>query len=148
MAVVERQARTLWTGDVQKGQGKVTGATGAFSDMEVSLPTRSGEAKGNSSPEEFLAAAHSSCLAMNISATLTQNGTPPEELDVNSTVGFGAKDGGGYEVKHSHVTIRGKVPGLTAEEFTKLAEQGEQTCPVSNALRGNIEITTEISFEG
>lgn len=148
MATVEREARTMWTGDVRNGVGKITAGTNAFSELETTLPTRSGAAQGNTSPEELLAGAHSSCLAMNISATLTQNGTPPETLDVNSVVGFGEKEGGGYEVKHSHVTIKGKVPGLTEDEFRKLAEQGEKTCPVSNALRGNIEITTEISFEG
>jgi osmotically inducible protein OsmC len=114
----------------------------------MSLPSRIGEANGYSSPEDMLAASHSGCLAMNLSGTLANNGTPPERLDVNAVVGVGPKEGGGLEVKHSHVTINGKVPGLTEEEFVKLAEKAEQTCPISNALRGNIEITTEITFEG
>jgi osmotically inducible protein OsmC len=86
---------------------------------------------------------------MNLSGTLAANGTPPESLDVNAVVGVGPKDGGGLQVKHSHVTISGKVPGLSEDDFRKLVDKAEQTCPISNALRGNLEITTEIvSFEG
>lgn len=148
MAITERSARTIWEGDLKTGEGRVSSGIGTFTDLPMSLPTRIGEANGYSSPEDLLAASHSGCLAMNLSGTLANNGTPAERLDVNAVVGVGPKDGGGLEVKHSHVTISGKVPGITEEEFVKLAEQAEQTCPISNALRGNIEITTEISFEG
>lgn len=147
MAIAERESRTIWTGDVRSGKGVTSGATGVFKDLEISFATRAGDAEGHTSPEEFLAAAHSGCLAMNLSATLTNNGTPPERLDVSSKVGFGPKEGGGFEVKYSHVTMSGKVPGLTEEQFRELATTAEQTCPVSNALRGNIEITTDITFE-
>lgn len=146
--MAERTVTTIWTGDVQNGEGRVTGQSDILSDVLVSLPTRTADAASNPSPEEYLAAAHSGCLAMNLSATLTQNGTPPEKLDVSSTVGFGPKDGGGFEIKYANVKIAGKVPGVTEEEFVKLAEKGEATCPISNAIRGNVDIAKEISFEG
>jgi osmotically inducible protein OsmC len=148
MAVTERSARTIWQGDLETGEGKVSSGIGTFSDVPMSLPSRIGEPNGYSSPEDMLAGAHSGCLAMNLSGTLAKNGTPPERLDVNAVVGVGPKEGGGLEVKHSHVTISGKVPGITEDEFRKLAEQAERTCPISNAIRGNVEITTEITFEG
>lgn len=148
MAVTERSARTIWQGDLETGEGRTTSATGTFSDLPMSLPSRIGDANGYSSPEDMLAGAHSGCLAMNLSGTLAKNGTPPDRLDVNATVGVAPKEGGGLEVTHSHVTVSGKVPGLTADEFRKMAEQAEATCPVSNALRGNIEITMEVNFEG
>jgi lipoyl-dependent peroxiredoxin len=149
MAITERSARTIWEGDLKTGEGNVSSGIGTFTDVKMSLPTRIGEANGYSSPEDMLAAAHSGCLAMNLSGTLANNGTPAESLDVNAVVGVGPKDGGGLEVKHSHVTISGKVPGLSEEEFRTLVDKAEQTCPISNALRGNLEITTEItSFEG
>ena len=148
MAVTERSARTIWEGDLETGEGRVTSGIGTFTDVKMSLPTRIGEANGYSSPEDRLAAAHSGCLAMNLSGTLAKSGTPPERLDVNAVVGVGPKQGGGLEVKHSHVTVSGKVPGLTADEFKRLAEQAEATCPVSNALRGNLEITMDVQFEG
>ena len=148
MAIATRKATTVWTGDVQKGGGTVTGQTGALGTQKVSLPTRTGDAAGGTSPEELLAASHSGCLAMNLSATLTKNGTPPDELTVSSDVGFGPKDGGGFEIKHANVEISGKVPGLTAEQFQELAATAEQTCPISNAIRGNVPIDVKISFEG
>jgi lipoyl-dependent peroxiredoxin len=148
MPVTERSARTIWQGDLETGEGKVTSGIGTFTDVKMSLPSRIGEANGYSSPEDMLAAAHSGCLAMNLSGTLAKNGTPPDRLDVNAVVGVGPKEGGGLQVKHSHVTVKGKVPGLTEQEFRNLAEEAERTCPVSNALRGNIEITMDVEFEG
>lgn len=148
MAVATRKATTVWTGDVQNGGGTVTGQTGALGEQKVSLPNRVNESNGSTSPEELLAASHSGCLAMNISATLTHNGTPPEEITVSSDVGFGPKDGGGFEIKHANVEISGKVPGITAEQFQELATTGEQTCPVSNAIRGNVPIDVKITFRG
>lgn len=147
MAVSERESRTVWTGDVQNGKGVLNGVSGAFKDVDITLPKRA-EQGDTASPEEFLAAAHSSCLAMNLAATLTHNGTPPDELDVSSKVGFGPKDGGGFEIKHANVTIKGKVPGLSADEFKKLAKQAEETCPVASVLRGNTEMKVDIQFEG
>ncbi|HWV24642.1 MAG TPA: OsmC family peroxiredoxin [Thermomicrobiales bacterium] len=147
MAVSVRESRTVWTGDVQNGKGVLNGVSGAFKDVEITLPKRAQQGD-TTSPEEFLAAAHSSCLAMNLAATLTQNGTPPEELDVTSKVGFGPKDGGGFEIKHANVTIKGKVPGMSEDDFRKLAEQAEQTCPVASLFRGNTEQKVDIQFEG
>ncbi|MCA9834604.1 MAG: OsmC family peroxiredoxin [Thermomicrobiales bacterium] len=143
-----RKATTVWTGDLHNGGGVVSGETGALGEQKITLPTRVGDANGGTSPEELLAASHSGCLAMNLSATLTNNGTPPEELTVTSDVGFGPKDGGGFKITHANVTISGKVPGLTAEQFESLATTAEQTCPISNAIRGNVPINVEISFEG
>lgn len=141
-----RKATTVWTGDVKAGKGVVTGETGALGEQGISLPSRAEEANGKTSPEELLAASHSGCLAMNLSAALTNNGTPPEELTVTSDVGFGPKDGGGFEIKHSNVTITGKVPGMDVAEFEKLAKQAEETCPISNAIRGNVPIDVKITY--
>lgn len=143
-----RKATTVWSGDVHAGQGKVSGETGALGTLPISLPTRIDAANGNTSPEELLAASHSGCLAMNLSATLTNNGTPPQELIVTSDVGFGPKDGGGFEIKHANVTITGKVPGMDAAEFEKLARTAEETCPISNAIRGNVPIDVKVSYDG
>ncbi|MCO5227818.1 MAG: OsmC family protein [Thermomicrobiales bacterium] len=143
-----RKATTVWTGDLHNGGGSVTGETGALGTQKVTLPTRVGDANGGTSPEELLAASHSGCLAMNLSATLTNNGTPPETLTVSSDVEFGPKDGGGFAIKRANVEISGKVPGLTAEQFQELATTAEQTCPISNAIRGNVPMDVKITFEG
>ncbi len=148
MAITERSARTIWEGDLKTGEGRVSSGIGTFTDVKMSLPSRIGEANGYSSPEDMLAAAHSGCLAMNLSGTLASNGTPPERLDVESVVGVGPKDGGGLEIKHVNTTIKGKVPGLSEDDFRRLAEQAEQTCPVASLFRGNTEMNVEIQFEG
>lgn len=147
MANAERTATAVWHGNLFKGSGTVNSGSGAFSDLAVDWRARTESANGETSPEELIAAAHAACYAMAFSNTLDQAGHPPEELDVTAKVEFGPKDGGGgFEVKSSHLTVKGKVPGVSADEFQKLAQQGEQGCPVSNALRGNIEITVDASL--
>lgn len=143
-----RTSTTVWNGDVKTGSGQVTGSTGALAEQKVTLSNRVNEAEGLTSPEEYLAAAHSSCLAMNLAATLAKNNTPAETVSVTSSVGVGPKDGGGLEVKHANVEISGKVPGMTAEQFQEIANTAEQTCPIANVMRGNVPSDVKITFEG
>lgn len=143
-----RTSTTVWTGDVQTGSGQVTGDTGALGEQKVTLSNRINAAEGLTSPEEYLAASLSSCLAMNLAATLAKNGTPAETVTVTSRVGVGPKDGGGLEVKNADVDISGKVTGMTAEQFQEIATVAEQTCPIANVIRGNVPSEVKISFEG
>lgn len=143
-----RTSTTVWNGDVQTGSGLVSGSTGALGEHKVTLNNRINEAEGLTSPEEYLAAAHSSCLAMNLAATLANNNTPAESITVTSSVGVGPKDGGGLEVKNADVEINGKVPGMTAEQFQEIANTAEQTCPIANVMRGNVPSDVTINFEG
>lgn len=143
-----RTSTTVWTGDVQTGSGQVTGDTGALGEQKVTLSNRINAAEGLTSPEEYLASAHSSCLAMNLAATLAKQGTPADSITVTSAVVVGPKDGGGLEVKSANVEISGKVSGLTAEQFTEVATVAEQTCPIANVMRGNVPSDVKISFEG
>ena len=148
MALAERSAETTWEGDTKRGSGLVTfGTSGLARELPISLPTRTGEAEGNTSPEELIAAAHSGCYAMALSALLTKQGNPPERLDVSANVTLERSDGG-LVITRSDLTVRGSVPGLSAEQFEQAAREGEQACPVSNVLRGNAEIGLEVSVEG
>src|SRR5690554_4684997 len=142
-----RSSTTVWTGDVQSGSGQVTGETGALGEQKVTLNNRINAAEGLTSPEEYLAAAHSSCLAMNLSATLSKGGTPAESITVHSHVSVGPKDGGGLEVKSANVEISGKVPGMSEEQFREVATIAEQTCPIANVMRGNVPSEVTITFE-
>ena len=147
-AQAERQANVVWEGDLLAGRGTITSATsGAFGNLPVSWPARTEEPGGLTSPEELLAAAHAACYAMAFSHTLAQDGTPPERLEVSATVGFHPKVGGGFEVSFSHLTVSGRVPGLDQAAFAEAARRGEQGCPISNALRGNVQITVEATLE-
>ncbi len=145
MAAV-RTARSVWTGDLMNGGGQVSAVTsGMFTDLDVTLPTRSGEAGGNTSPEELIAAAHASCFSMALSAGLTRAGTPPGKLDVSASVTFDMVDGAPTVVS-SALTVEGAVPGVSEEEFVKAAEGAKDGCPISRAMAGNVELSVSASL--
>jgi lipoyl-dependent peroxiredoxin len=146
--MVEKTANAVWHGTLTEGSGTFSLAdSGAITDAPVSWASRTGDANGKTSPEELIAAAHASCYAMAFTFALQNAGTPHEELHVTAHVGFGPKEGGGgMEVKHSRLKVTGKVPGMSPEQFAQAATEAEKGCPVSNALRGNIEITVEATL--
>lgn len=144
---IERSAATEWVGDLAAGSGTLSFDSGAFANTAVTWASRTEEPNGKTSPEELIAAAHSSCYAMAFSHTLTQAGHKPNDLHVTAKVGLEPKAGGGFAVTSSALTVRGHVPSLTQDEFADFANQAEQACPVSNALRNNLEITVDATLE-
>ncbi|MBB4682799.1 OsmC family peroxiredoxin [Amycolatopsis jiangsuensis] len=131
-----RDASTHWTGGLQKGNGAVTLDSSNSGTFTVSFPTRSGNPDGQTSPEELIAAAHSSCLAMNLSGTLEAQQLEAEYIDVSAEVTLGPADGGGFEISGIAITLRAKLDGVSPEQFAELASTAEKTCPVSKALSG------------
>jgi len=144
--MVEKSANAKWQGSLTEGSGTFSVESGVITDSPVTWAVRTGAADGKTSPEELIAAAHSTCYAMAFSHALSSAGTPPESLDVTSKVGFGPKPEGGMKVTPSHLTVKGNVPGMTQEQFQTAATEAEKGCPVSNALRNNIEITVEATL--
>ena len=141
-AQAEREASVVWQGDLLNGTGTIeTVTSGALGGLPVSWPSRSGAANGQTSPEELLAAAHAACFAMAFSHELTGAGSAPERLEVSARVGFDPKVGGGFEVSFSRLTVRGSVPGMDAAAFEKAARSASEGCPISQALKGNVEVT-------
>ena len=147
MAAV-RQANVTWSGDLATGKGYVSAATsGAFKELDVSWPRRSEpDAQGKTSPEELLAAAHASCYAMALSAGLGGAGTKPESLAVTATVTFD-RVGGGFKVVSSALEVRGKVPNIDEAAFAKAAEAAKDGCPISSALKGNVDLSVKATLE-
>jgi osmotically inducible protein OsmC len=145
--MTERTSTTIWKGGLTDGSGSFTVGSGAFGPQDVSWARRTEEPEGATSPEELIAAAHAACYAMAFSYALQNNGTPPQKLEVTSKVGFGPKEGGGMQVTYSKLSVKGKVDGLTPEQFSELAKAGEAGCPVSNALRNNVKIELESTLE-
>ncbi len=145
--MTERTSTTIWEGGLTDGSGSFTVGSGAFGPQDVSWARRTEEPEGATSPEELIAAAHAACYAMAFSYALQNNGTPPQKLEVTSKVGFGPKEGGGMQVTYSKLSVKGKVDGLTPEQFSELAKAGEAGCPVSNALRNNVKIELESTLE-
>lgn len=141
--MVEKTATAKWNGNLTEGSGTVTTDTGVLSNSAVSWASRTNETKEQTSPEELMAAAHAACYAMAFSHYLATNHTAPTSLDVTSKVGFGPKEGGGMKVTHSHLTVTGSVPGMDQATFADAAKKANDECPVSNAYRGNMEITVD-----
>lgn len=137
--MVQRTATVVWEGDLLKGAGTVTTGSGAFREFPVTWASRTEDSGGKTSPEELLAAAHASCYAMALSSTLARKGTPPERLDVTAVCSF-EKEVDGWKVTVSNLSVKGKVPGLDATSFEETAKAAEKSCPISNAIRNNVEI--------
>jgi osmotically inducible protein OsmC len=148
MADIQRTAEVTWEGTLREGSGTFTVGTGSLGAQPVSWPARTEEPGGRTSPEELIAAAHASCYAMSLAATLGRAGHTPEQLRVGAAVTFAPKEGGGFRIARSALTARGRVPGIDADQFAQLARDGEAGCPVSNALRENVEITVDAALEG
>ncbi len=141
-----RRAEVSWDGDLVSGSGRVTAATShAFDGLPVTWGSRTEEADGRTSPEELIAAAHASCYAMAFSSDLAKAGHAPEHLDVGATVTFDRVDGR-WTVVSSELRVRGRVPGIDAEGFRRLAEGARDGCPVSRALQGNVRLSVDATL--
>ena len=142
-----RTARTGWTGTLEQGSGQVELSSSKLDTFEVSFPKRAAEeANGYTSPEELIAAAHSACYAMQLSALIAQAGGTPEALDVQADVSLGPDPAGGFKLTGIKLTVRGEVDGLTAEQFQEAAQAAKAGCPVSKALTG-VDITLDAALE-
>ncbi len=131
-----RDATTHWEGGLQDGNGHVTLDSSNAGQFDVSFPTRAGDPEGHTSPEELIAAAHSSCLAMNLSGVLGGENLTARSIDVSAEVTLSPAKGGGFEISGIEVTLRAAVDGVDEARFQELAKTAEQTCPVSKALAG------------
>jgi lipoyl-dependent peroxiredoxin len=142
-----RTARTAWNGTLEKGSGQVELTSSGLATYEVSFPKRAAdEAGGFTSPEELIAAAHSSCYAMQLSALIGQAGGTPQSLDVRADVSLGPDPAGGFRLTGIKLTVRGEVEGLDADGFAKAAADAKASCPVSKALTG-VDITLDAALE-
>jgi len=142
-----RTARTAWTGTLEQGVGKVELTSSRIGTYEVSFPRRAAdEAGGYTSPEELIAAAHSSCYAMQLSHVIGQAGGTPQALDVQADVSLGPDPAGGFRLTGIKLTVRGEVEGLDDAQFAKAAQDAKVGCPVSKALTG-VDISLDAQLE-
>ena len=136
-----RTANAHWEGSLFEGKGRVSLDSSGMGAFDVSWPARTEEPNGMTSPEELIAAAHSSCFSMALSNIITKAGHTVQTLDTRADVTFQPGQG----ITSSHLTTRGSVPGLSEEEFAALAADAGANCPVSQALTGTT-ITVEASL--
>ncbi len=146
MADAQRRADAVWEGSLARGSGAVTlTSSGTAGPLPVTWASRTERSNGKTSPEELVAAAHASCYCMALSAGLGDAGTPPDKLEVSATVTF-AQIEGGWKVASSALTVKGSVPGIDEATFKKAAEAAKDGCPISGALKGNVELSVEATL--
>jgi lipoyl-dependent peroxiredoxin len=139
MATFSRNVTVNWEGSIMEGAGQAKAGSGAFT-LPVSFPRRIGDAQGVTSPEELIAAAHAACYAMALNATVGRRGGEIAKTDVTATVTADKGDSGiTITTSKLSVTAHG-LTGIPKEQFADVAKQAEAGCPVSNALRGSLQI--------
>jgi osmotically inducible protein OsmC len=140
MAPIERTATGVWHGDLRGGNGQMDGTSGVLQAVPFTFATRFENAKGTN-PEELIAAAHAGCFSMAFANYLSQQGHVPDEITTRATISL--ENG---SINKMHLVTRGRVPGLSNEDFVRLAEEAEKKCPVSNLLRNGLAITLDASL--
>jgi osmotically inducible protein OsmC len=137
---IERTATGVWQGDLKSGRGQIDSTSGVLHATPFTFATRFENAKGTN-PEELIAAAHAACYSMAFANYLTQQGHQPEEIRTQATITL---DNGA--INKMHLVTQGRVPGLSAEDFKRLADEAEKKCPVSNLLRNGLAISLDASL--
>jgi len=139
-------AITRWKGDLATGSGSVSLETSGAGEFTVCWPARTGETSGQTNPEELIAAAHATCLAMNFSGVLAKNGLTADSVEVTANVTF-ELGSAGAAITGVALELEANLAGVDEARFAELAAQAERTCPVSKALAGT-EITLDARLAG
>jgi lipoyl-dependent peroxiredoxin len=146
MPIATRDAEIIWEGPLASGTGTVSSGSGALGELPVTWASRTERPDGKTSPEELIAAAHASCFAMALSLMLGEADTPPERLAVSATCTLDEVDSA-PRITTVTLEVRARVPGLEQAGFEQAVERASALCPVSNALRGNVEISVQSELE-
>lgn len=135
MPRIERNAEIVWEGNVARGAGRISAATGAFAELPFTLATRIGNPDGKTSPEELLAAAHGACFTMSLASELVQAGTPPGRLDVHCRIVMDEVEGQGHQIVGSIVTVSAAVEGADEAALNAAIAKADEGCPFSALLK-------------
>lgn len=141
MADAQRRAHAVWKGSLAQGSGTVTlESSGLGGTLPATWASRTARSDGKTSPEELIAAAHATCYSMALSHGLSEAGTPPTELETDAVCTF-APGEAGMRIASVALSVKGNVPGIDAAAFAAAAAAAKDGCPVSQALKGNVEIS-------
>ena len=140
---MDRKAQAVWRGTGKDGEGRLTSASGVLSDTAYSFKTRFENEKGTN-PEELIAAAHAGCFAMALAFELQMAGFSPTELASEAVVSI-EKEGQGFRITRSVLTLRAQVPGIDRQKFDALANSAKQNCPVSKVLNAEITLNATLA---
>ena len=143
MATFSRSVTVDWSGPIMEGKGIAKAGTGAF-NLPVTFPSRIGEPAGTTSPEELLAASHAACFAMALNANVGRKGGAAGRTVITATV-TADKGEAGIKLTTSRLQVVAEnVTGMDREAFTQAAKEAESKCPISNAIRGNLQIELDV----
>jgi lipoyl-dependent peroxiredoxin len=146
MALAKRRAEVGWKGTLEDGRGSFTVGNWMLGEVPVTWASRTSPKEESTSPEELIAAAHASCYAMALSVVLGERGVPPENIEVEAVCTLDEVSEG-FRITTMDLDVRGQVPGVDADGFRDAAEHAHRICPVSNALKGNVEVRVNTSLE-
>jgi lipoyl-dependent peroxiredoxin len=148
MPRVQREAEVTWQGNLARGNGTITAATGAFATLPYSLATRVEKTDGKTSPEELLAAAHAGCYAMSLAGELTREGAPPEHVDVRARVTLDQVEDGSHQIVASELLARARVTGIDQVTLDRVAEVASEGCTFSKLIAASGIVTVSATLEG
>jgi len=137
-----RKAKAVWRGTGRDGKGHLSTDSGVLAETPYSFRTRF-ENENGTNPEELIAAAHAGCFTMALAFGLQAAGHAPTQLTTEAAVTL-EKEGQGFRISRSALTLRGEVPNLTETEFLRLAEDAEKNCPVSKLLKAEITLDAKL----
>lgn len=144
MADISRKASAQWSGDIMKGQGTVSTASSTLDKAQYNFKGRFEQGVGTN-PEELLAAAHAACFTMQISALMGAAGHAPDDVQTEATCEM-ERAGAGFKISTMRLKVSGKVPGIDQAAFEQFAAQAAELCPLSNVMKGNVEIVHEATL--
>ncbi|HLI32623.1 MAG TPA: OsmC family peroxiredoxin [Solirubrobacteraceae bacterium] len=146
MAIATRQADVSWEGSLAAGEGAISSASGAFDRLPVTWASRTQQPEGRTSPEELIAAAHASCFAMALALVLGRSDAPPGQLAVSARCTLDEIDGA-PRITAIDLAVGARLGGIGKEQFERCLSEAAQLCPVSNALRGAVQINVSGELE-
>jgi len=138
-----RKAKAEWKGALKEGRGTISSASGAVKDTAYDFRSRF-EQGSTTNPEELIAAAHAGCFSMALSAILGESGLTPESIQTEATVHLDKLDAG-WTLTRIDLDVVGRVPGATADSFREAAEKAKAGCPVSRALKPEIQMNARLA---
>jgi osmotically inducible protein OsmC len=148
MPRVQREAEVTWQGNLARGNGMISAASGAFATLPYSLATRVENTDGKTSPEELLAAAHAGCYAMSLAGELTREGAAPGHLDVRARVTLDQVEDGSHQIVASELLARARVTGIDQETLDRVAEVANDGCTFSKLIAASGTVTVSATLEG
>lgn len=139
MADIERSANAVWNGELRGGNGQISSTSGVLESTPYSFATRFEQQPGTN-PEELIAAAHAACFSMAFAGTLGNKGYQPQQVTTTATCVLAPQQPSGFKITTMRLESQVKVDGLDDATLQQVAKEAEAGCPVSNALRGGLEI--------